>query len=505
MALAAAILPLQSPAHAQSDARVAAAVKSAAKSDRELKAFYQARAFRPLWVRGRSLGPEADQLIALVTRADLDGVDPEHYKPRALIGAVDKARGGSPKALAKAEALLSRTFAAYARDARRPRDIGMVYVDRALVPAPPPARDLLEDAAGAPSLLAYLQGMQWMHPIYAQLRGALAAHRQGDGLPRVQVPPGPLLKLGATGERVRMLRDRLGLPDGGSFDPALAAAVKDFQGARGLPSDGIAGPRTLAALNEGGEDRQGLLRLNLERARALPPANAGRHVLVDAASARLWLYENGSVRDTMKVIVGKPSEQTPMMAGYIRYAMLNPYWNVPPDLVRARIAPNVLKRGVSWLRSSRYEVTSDWTDDAPVADPKKVDWAAVAAGRQELPVRQLPGRDNAMGKMKFMLPNDLGIYLHDTPERELFGKADRRFSSGCVRVEDAARLARWLFGRTPAARSAAPEQRVDLPEPVPVYITYLTAAPTGRGIAFMDDPYGRDGARLAQLGGRSRS
>jgi murein L,D-transpeptidase YcbB/YkuD len=132
-----------------------------------------------------------------------------------------------------------------------------------------------------------------------------------------------------------------------------------------------------------------------------------------------------------------------------------------------------------------------------------VDWKAVAAGRQELPVRQVPGRDNAMGKMKFMFPNDLGIYLHDTPEKELFRKADRRFSSGCVRVEDAPRLAKWLFGKPLPVKAGGREQRVNLPEPVPVYITYLTAAPEGQTIAFRPDVYNRDQAQMARLGAGS--
>jgi L,D-transpeptidase YcbB len=194
----------------------------------------------------------------------------------------------------------------------------------------------------------------------------------------------------------------------------------------------------------------------------------------------------------MRVIVGKPTEQTPMMAGLMRYTVVNPYWNVPPDLVRTRVAPKVLDGGVSYFRSMRYEALSGWSSDARVLDPQQLDWAGIAAGRQELRVRQLPGGENMMGRMKFMFPNDLGIYLHDTPAKELFKEADRRFSSGCIRVEDAPRLARWLFGKVPTARSGKPEQHVDLPDPVPVYITYLTAVPGAGGIVFRDDVYGRD-------------
>jgi murein L,D-transpeptidase YcbB/YkuD len=250
----------------------------------------------------------------------------------------------------------------------------------------------------------------------------------------------------------------------------------------------------------GGQQEQ-LLRINLDRARALPANPGRRYILVDAASARLTMYENGRVRDSMKVVVGKSNEQTPMMAGLIRFAMVNPYWNIPPDLVKIRVAPGVLGKGVSFLKTKGYEVTADWSDDTKVVDPKTVDWKAVAAGRLELPVRQIPGKDNAMGKMKFMFPNDLGIYLHDTPEKELFRKADRRFSSGCVRVEDAPRLAKWLFGKPLTVKAGGREQRVDLP--VPVYITYLTAAPEGQTIAFRPDVYKRDNVQMARLGGRS--
>jgi murein L,D-transpeptidase YcbB/YkuD len=190
-----------------------------------------------------------------------------------------------------------------------------------------------------------------------------------------------------------------------------------------------------------------------------------------------------------------------LLAGLIRFATINQYWNVPPDLVQKRIAPEVLSQGVSYLQSAKYEVLSDWSEHATVVDPRTVDWEDVAAGRLDLAVRQTPGAHNMMGNIKFMFPNERGVYLHDTPTKGLFKQSDRRQSSGCVRVEDAARLSRWLFQRDLSSASAAAEQNVDLPEPVPVYITYLTAAPEGGRIAFHDDVYGRDRQLLAHLGG----
>jgi murein L,D-transpeptidase YcbB/YkuD len=433
VAAAIACVGLPGTAAAQADPAVAAAIAKG-DADRETKAFYRARGWRPLWIRGNAVGPEAERALELLVTAQLDGLDPEDYRPRAVAEALDRGlESGNPRALARAELMLSRAFATYMRDMRARRPAGMVYVDRVLAPDPLSMREALDATARATSLQAWVDNLGWMHPIYGQLRAGLAAQEAETPFQRVSATPG------------------------------------------------WAGP-------EGGR----LIRLNMERARALPADPAERYILVDAAAARLYMYQNGRVVDSMKVIVGKPSEQTPIMAGLIRYSMTNPYWNLPPDLARRRVADGVLKEGPKFLKAKRYEVLSDWTEDAKPIDPKTVDWRAVANGSIELPVRQLPGKDNAMGRVKFMFPNELGIYLHDTPEKNLFAKADRRFSSGCVRVEDASRLAKWLYGKPLTIKPGGSEQRVDLPQPVPVYITYLTAAPEGKTIAFRSDVYGRD-------------
>ncbi|MEO7411325.1 MAG: L,D-transpeptidase family protein [Sphingomicrobium sp.] len=242
-----------------------------------------------------------------------------------------------------------------------------------------------------------------------------------------------------------------------------------------------------------------LLRLNLERARALP-AGRGKAVIVNATAAELVMTEDGRVVDSMRVVVGKPVHPTPMMAAMIRFTSLNPYWNVPVDLAAERIAPNVVKGGAPYLRQKGYQLLSSWADDASVVSPSTVDWSAVAAGKVNVRVRQLPGPENAMGRMKFMFPNAQGIYLHDTPEKKLLGEDSRMFSGGCVRLEDAPRLARWLYGgKEPSTNSTNPEQRVDLPRPVPVYLTYLTAIPNGGSITYLPDVYNRDPAALAAL------
>ena len=198
----------------------------------------------------------------------------------------------------------------------------------------------------------------------------------------------------------------------------------------------------------------------------------GRYVLVDAASARLYMIEDGRVRDSMKVIVGKPETPTPTLKSVLNYETLNPYWHVTADLARTLIAPNVLKQGTAYLTDRGYEVVSAFARDATVIPPNSVDWQAVAEGKAQVLVRQRPGPANSLGQIKFDLPNSDGIYLHDTPKKELFALDRRNLSHGCVRLEDAPRLARWLLGRD-LPQAAAPEEHVLIPRPVPITISYL--------------------------------
>jgi murein L,D-transpeptidase YcbB/YkuD len=254
-----------------------------------------------------------------------------------------------------------------------------------------------------------------------------------------------------------------------------------------------------AALATGDQALRAKLQVNLDRARALPAG--GRHVLVDLASQRLWMMDGGRAVDSMRVVVGKPVMPTPLLAGTIRRATLNPYWNVPADLVRKSVAASALKSGPGTLAERGYEVLSGWDADARIISAEVIDWKAVAAGEAEARVRQRPGAGNMMGAIKFEFAEREGIYLHDTPDKSLFSQVARTASSGCVRLEDAARLGRWLLGREPVPVGRAPEQEVALPRPVPVYVTYLTVRPEGGELRVAEDIYGLD-ARAARLAAR---
>jgi murein L,D-transpeptidase YcbB/YkuD len=223
--------------------------------------------------------------------------------------------------------------------------------------------------------------------------------------------------------------------------------------------------------------------------------------VVDAGGARLSLWENSRKVDEMKVVVGKAETATPMMAAYIKYASVNPYWNVPPELARNLIGPRVVTQGIKYLTDREYQVLTDYTPDAKTIDPETVDWQAVVDGRADIRLRRLPSPANSMGMMKFMLPNYFGIYLHDSPEKEHFTKNELWISNGCVRVEDYKRFAAWLFnGSVPKGRDPKIEQEVDLPKQVPVYMTYLTVGTTPDGVVFRADPYGRDQHLMERYG-----
>jgi murein L,D-transpeptidase YcbB/YkuD len=380
--------------------------------------------------------------------------------------------------------------------------VDLIYIDPEIKPEIDRRNALLQsfgfqDWTGAPIDLFVP-----VNDMYTELRRGLMKYKQRWGsLPQVQIPEGPSMKVGSKDERVSLLRQRLSLSSGETFDSALDKQVREYQSAHGLTSDGIVGNGTIASLNKGADHYERLIILNMERARRLPAAaDKGRYILVDAGAARLYMYERGKVVGSMNVIVGDKDRQTPMMAAELRYIQLNPYWNVPPDLTRTIVAKAVLREGLKYLSDRNYEVYSDWTDDAQRLDPATVDWQGVYDGRVDVRLRRGPGPWNSMGDMKFMIPNDFGIYLHDIPdpEKPMFQSDDRWISNGCIRLQDAERLEKWVFGERPRP-SGEPDERVDVPDPVPVYITYFTVAPGKDGVVFRPDRYDRDERLLARV------
>jgi murein L,D-transpeptidase YcbB/YkuD len=425
---AAAMTPLAAaPASAQAPVAVSRSdveQKIADKVHSDLRPFYAARGYRPLWIdRSGGLSPAADKLLELIDTSQLDSINDKKLKPDSLRKTLRRAADGDAGDLAKAEVKLSQALAEYVRAMRAAPHSAMIYESKLLEPVVPGPVAALNQAAAAPSLEHYIDAMGWMHPLYAPLREAL-------------------------------------------LQPGLD------------------------------EQKREVIWDNLARVRALPGNPPPRYILVDTNSARLWMYENGKPVDSMRVVVGKPATPTPMIAGFVRYAILNPYWNVPANLVQENIATNVLDRGMGYLKAKGYQVLSGWDSDASLIPPDTIDWKAVAAGELHPRVRQLPGKGNFMGKVKFEFPNPQGIYLHDTPDKYLLRKEGRHFSDGCIRLQDADRLGRWLLNKPLPPHAGGAERRINLPQLVPVYVTYLTAMPAKGEIAYAEDVYGRDQPEL---------
>ena len=421
----AAALLAPAPASAET-AGATPAIPSAAASPagQTVADFYKARNDTPLWLTPAA-ADAAEQLISLLSTANIDGLNPSKYQPAVLETELQTAlRKHKRKDVERADQALSQAFVAYVDDMHQDSGVGITYVDPELRPTPPTPLAALLEAAGAPSLSDYVSHLGWMHPFYGELRKALAQHQFTD------------------------------------------------------------------------DHAREILELNLQRTRALPSGKQ-RYVLVNAAQQRLYMYEDGKPVDNMVVVVGKPKWPTPMLAAYIRYAALNPYWYVPSDLAGEDVGQYVLKYGLKYLDEYGYEIVSDWSRNPTIIDPKTVDWKGVVDGKVDIMIRQNPGPKNFMGRIKFMFPNQFGVYLHDNPRRELFEQSVRYFSGGCVRLEDAWRLSKWLFHRDLTWEGHGTEEPVPLAQPVPVYITYLTAVPDGQAIAYYDDAYGRDKAQLA--------
>jgi murein L,D-transpeptidase YcbB/YkuD len=409
-----AAAPRITAAEAAANAPIAHAI--ADKAGGALKRFYRTRNFQPLWVSHGAIGPQAMTLIGYLKTADLDGLKPSSYHPDDLLEDIEDARGGDPEDIARAELHLSKAFADYVRDQRRPAgDVDMEYADKALKPKKLKPEQVLRAASFPKSFADYVADMGWMSDEYVRLRTLMAS-----------------------------------------------------------------------TMTDAARDR---LALNMDRARILPSPWV-RHITVNASSGELAWFEAGKRVGTMRVVVGAEKTQTPMLAGALTWAIVNPYWNVPDYLARDSIAKKVL--GGRTLKMMHMEALSDWSANATVVPPKSIDWRAVAAGQQTYRIRQLPGPYNSMGKVKFVFPNDQGIYLHDTPERDLLAKKDRHFSNGCIRLDKALVLGKWLLGRPVGNADGKPEAAEPLPVQVPVYLTYITAEATKSGLAFRPDVYGRD-------------
>lgn len=512
-ALAGAAQPLPAPVAAQP----AAASVDAPLDARLLAPRLYAAGPVPSWLEHGAA--RAHTAVRLLRDAPRHGLDPARYDAEELARRVDAAPAGPA-----AEALerdLGTAMLQYLTDLHVGRVASGYHQPSASAPFDPVERlrralvdDRLDDAvAGALPALPMVGRVEAMLAHYRALARTYPAWPALPPLPRQAVEPGAAYAgAPALRERLRALGDLDGSSPSGSaglLAPDLVDALRRFQARHGLAPDGTLGPATLAALAVPPARRVTQLELTLERLRWLPQPPDGRLIVVDVPAYRLWAFDG---RDTaaplleMRVIVGAAGRTpTPLFIGQMRHVEFNPYWNVPHSIATHEIVPK-LARDPGYLARNDMELVGASGQVLGETGPAAL--AALRAGTAR--VRQRPGPQNALGAVKFSMPNPMNIYLHSTSAQDLFGRTRRDLSHGCIRVELPAALAqfvladpqRWDAAAVAAALRPGRTQVVPLPQPVPVVLFYATALVDREGRAlFADDIYGLDQKLLQALGG----
>ena len=324
-----------------------------------------------------------------------------------------------------------------------------------------------------------------------------------------QVPATKKLQLGVVDRDVELLRRRLMVSGdlseragiSSSFDSYVDAALKRFQTRHGLPADGVTGRFSYAAMNVSAQVRLGQLETNLVRLRSMSGFLGDRYVMVNIPATQIEAVESNRVVSRHAAVVGKIDRQTPILNSKIHQVVVNPYWNAPESIVRRDIIP-LMRKNPNYLAENNIRILGPNGE----VDPMTIDWSTEEAAK--LRFRQDPGRINAMATMKIDFHNPHAVYLHDTPQQSLFNGLERFHSSGCVRVQNVRDLVTWILKETPGWDRRRLEQtiqaesdiKVPVTNPVPIYMTYISAWATGDGVAhFRDDIYGRDGVDELQI------
>jgi murein L,D-transpeptidase YcbB/YkuD len=484
------------------NAAVKAALEARARTDGEhpvaaarrraheaVAAFYAARDFAPLWSHDGAANQEVAPTLQRLERAAEDGLDQKGPPLRF-------AAGGAEDVVASADIALSDAVVAYGREASGsridPHAISPLIGARPEV-ADPSVILAIVSSAGANAGDA-LHNFNPPHQGYRALREKLADAQRGRApvARGASIPPGPALKVGMRDPRVPLIRARLSLdgqPDAADkelvYDTRVASAVADFQKANGLPASGRLTERTIALLSGGGPRQlEAEIVANMERWRWMPRDMGDSRIEVNIPDYEVVVIENGAVAQRNRVVVGKTETPTPVFSNTMQFLIVNPAWNVPQSIIRKELLPKA-GRHPGYLARLGYEAS--WHDG-------------------QLRVRQPPGERNALGRIKFMFPNDYSVYLHDTPSRALFEQDKRAFSHGCVRVDDPFRFAETVLGPGWSEERlkkliGGKERYVNLARPLPIHIEYFTAGVDEFGrLRLREDIYGYSRKVRAALG-----
>jgi murein L,D-transpeptidase YcbB/YkuD len=481
----------------------------------ETREFYRKRSFQPAWIaNARYASPAAWELRKAIRSSHEDGLEPADYHLDAidsLLPGFERRFGWGmrpPSDVAAAlELLLTEAWFKLGDDLLNGRVHPISKADRwHRVEEEADLADMLEQALDdGDDLRESLRELLPRQREYGIMKEWLARYRAMEsrgGWP--EVPKGKAIAPGDSGSRIEVLCRRLAIEQGGEegrcgsrFDSDLAAGVKRFQARHGLDTTGAVDAATLSRMNIPVRERIEQIALNLECWRWLPRDLGERHVRVNIADFSLTAWRGAEPELSMRVVVGRKEDSTPVFSDRIVSVSLNPPWNVPVSIAREEILPE-LRKDPGYLESQGMELLSDWSRDADSLSPDTIDWEGMEPEDFKFRVRQRHGASSALGRLKFVLTNPFNIYLHDTPAKGYFDSHRRALSHGCVRVEKPVELAAWLL--EPSAGKDSIEAGIARGIPsemrlrdggVPVHILYWTAfADTAGGLQFRRDIYG---------------
>ena len=466
---------------------------------------YTRNGFQPLWNNPQNV----QQLMELIRTATDEGLNPDDYMLRYLTMSVASDADTTIKVVNR-ELLLSDAFFRlayhYLFGKTNPKKLERTWNFRDGKDNTDPAGLLLQSTQQN-SIRTSLRQLLPTLPPYSALRKGLQRYRSiASNGGWAEIPAGGSLKKGMVGERIPWLKSRLlatgdlvtgTSPDTNEFDGSLERAVYQFQQRHGLQADGIAGPETLAAMNIPIEQRIGQIRANMERLRWISRQLPEEYLLVDIAGFSVKHFLHGKENWSTRAVVGKPFRATPVFRSSMTHIVLNPSWTVPPTILAEDFLPQfrldssqLKKKNLSVIDNSGHEI-----------DPTTIDWSSATKKNFKYQLRQRPGPGNALGRIKFMFPNDYFVYLHDTPSKNLFGSSSRAYSSGCIRIEKPLELATlllqknngWNYQRLLSELGNEQTRTIKLDWQIPVLLMYFTAeAMDDNSILFRNDLYNRD-------------
>jgi len=478
--------------------------------DAHIDDVYQAQEFRPLWVNGGGPGKQAGVLLAVIKAADTEGLNPEDY----FLSRIEECwTAQDAVSLARLDILLTRALGAYVADAQEGR-INPCKIDPKLFACARDANidlvELAEQALASADLRRFLELRVPAHERYRDLRAALARyHAYAAAGGWEPIPEGKTLRLGMRDQRMPAIRKRLSITEDFTsedlfseiFDAPLREAVVRFQMRHGLDADGVLGKATRKAMNISVEALIRRIVINMEQWRWLSHDLGDTRVEVNIAGFVLDVFKSGNRVLSMPVIVGKLLHETPVFSGMMTYLEFNPYWSIPPSIAKNEMLPE-LEKDPHYLLERNIRVFRSWEAGAAELDSTSINWNDAGDDIFRYKLRQDPGPDNALGTVKFVFPNKYEVYLHDTPTPNLFGRSQRAFSHGCIRVSRPIELASFLLGgeekgwaidRIQAIIASRKPTVVRLEAPVPVHIAYRTVWLEADGsVHFREDVYGRD-------------